>query len=127
MKNEKIKLIEIKLYHDKEETKISEHYFVNENGEKHGTCKWYHENGNVEWERNYKDGELHGACKGYHENGNLKYEVNYKDGELHGTWKGYRKNGKLKWEWNYENGKLLNLNYFQLFKKWIKKLLNKNI
>ena len=117
MKNEKIKLIEIKLYHDKEETKISEHYFVNENGEKHGTCKWYHENGNLKYEVNYKDGELHGTWKGYHKNGKLNWEWNYENGKLL----------NLNWEWNYENGKLLNLNYFQLFKKWIKKLLNKNI
>lgn len=82
-KDEEIKLKEIKTFYDKEETKIREHYFVNEKG------------------------ELHGVFEEYHDNGKLWLEWNFEKGKLHGVFKGYGKNGELLFEWNYENGELI--------------------
>jgi len=41
----------------------------------------YYENGQIEYERNYKDGKLEGKSISYYENGQIKYEENYKDGK----------------------------------------------
>ena len=39
-----------------------------------------HENGQLEYERNYKDDKADGLWKEWYENGQLEYERNYKDG-----------------------------------------------
>jgi len=56
------------------------------------STRWY-ENGQKEFEGNYKDGKLDGKWTLWHENGQKSAEVNYKDGKEDG-----------KWTWWYENG-----------------------
>ena len=64
---------------------------------------WYWENGNKEYEYNYKkDGKRYN----WYENGNKKYEQNYKDGILDGKQYLWYDNGKLYKEENYKNGEL---------------------
>ena len=42
---------------------------------------WY-ENGQKNYEDNFKDGKLDGKKTTWHENGQIKSESNYKDGKL---------------------------------------------
>jgi antitoxin component YwqK of YwqJK toxin-antitoxin module len=56
-------------------------------------------------ERNYLNGQPHGTCKGWFENGKLSSEKNYMNGQPHGTYKEWLNNGQLWLEGNYHNGK----------------------
>ena len=47
-------------------------------------------------EANFVKGLFQGRATGYYENGNLEYEENYKDDELDGLVKNYYENGQLK-------------------------------
>lgn len=94
---------------------------------KNGLHKYFHENGKLSQEVNYKDDIKHGSFKVYDENGNLKAEGNFKEGvqegywkfyedgnlyqdglykndEQHGVWKIYYKNGQIEEECNWNNG-----------------------
>lgn len=42
----------------------------------------------------------------YYDNGQLMWERSYKNRKLHGLRRGWYRNGQLEWEWNYENGQL---------------------
>ena len=41
------------------------------------------------------EGEKHGTCEYYYDNGNLMYKGNFVDGKEHGYWERYYDNGKL--------------------------------
>ena len=94
---------------------------------KNGLHKYFHENGKLSQEVNYKDDIKNGSFKVYDENGNLKVEGNfkegvqegywkffedgslnqeglYKDDKQHGVWKIYHKNGQIVEECNWNNG-----------------------
>jgi antitoxin component YwqK of YwqJK toxin-antitoxin module len=43
------------------------------NGEKHGLCKWYYENGAIMYEYNCKNGMKDGLCKRWYESGEWRY------------------------------------------------------
>ena len=73
----------------------SPHVELNENGNKHGKCSFYHENGNLKWEGYYDDGVLDGELKQYEESGLMLSIENFKDGVLHGRFEYYR-NGRLR-------------------------------
>ena len=98
--------MELKKYKDK----FSEYTYYLKDGEevKHGLCKYYYENGELEFEYNWKNGELDGLCKIYYENGKIKSEYNYKDGELHGIGKRYYEDGKIRAEYNFKNNIQIN-------------------
>lgn len=49
-------------------------------GEWNGKAVWYHPNGNIKTEGNYKHGKEDGTFKFYDENGNSRGERVYKDG-----------------------------------------------
>jgi antitoxin component YwqK of YwqJK toxin-antitoxin module len=51
---------------------------------KDGPLVRYYDNGQVEYEGNFKDGERDGLYVTYHENGQLWYKGNFKDGKLDG-------------------------------------------
>ena len=70
--------------------------------------KWvsYYEDGQIEWERNYKDGKYDGKWVKYYSDGQIKYEKNYKDGIEDGKWVGYYSDGQIEREENYKDGKL---------------------
>ena len=70
-----------------------------------GIIKSYYDNGNLEFEVNYKDGKKEGLFKRYYENGNLKSEGNFKDGKLEGLSKLYYENGNLESEGNFKDDK----------------------
>ena len=53
-----------------------------------------YEDGQLFYERNYKDGELDGLSKTWHLNGQLQSEVNWKDGALIYI-KGWNENGQI--------------------------------
>lgn len=69
-----------------------------------GLVKGYYENGQLRYEKNYKDGKLNGLTKIYLENGQLNLEGNYKDGKMNGYQKKWYENGQLKHEYNYKGG-----------------------
>lgn len=61
-----------------------------------------YENGQISYEKTYKDGKRNGVGKAYHENGQLSEEKFYKDGKQEGIWKKYDSEGKLIFEENYK-------------------------
>lgn len=63
----------------------------------HGKATYYHSNGKISAENNFKNGKKDGLCKEYHQNQNntLKSEVVFKDGLEHGTYVHYRSNGNI--------------------------------
>ncbi|MGE0267318.1 MAG: toxin-antitoxin system YwqK family antitoxin [Candidatus Omnitrophota bacterium] len=65
--------------------------------------KEFFPNGQMQYERTYKDGKRHGPSKRYHENGNLYQEVMYVDGKKQGTLKQYTANGNLEQTYNYKD------------------------
>ena len=66
-----------------------------------------YEDGQLKYERNYKDGELDGLWRGWYENGQLKFEYNFKDDKRDGLSKGWYENGQFKDEANWKDGKLI--------------------
>ena len=48
--------------------------------QKHGICKYWYPNGELQSEGTYIDGKLDGYCKKYYESGNIELEVRYKMG-----------------------------------------------
>ena len=58
----------IRTYHDQDETKLKEEYFVH-NNKKEGIYKLYYENGDLWKEVNYIDDKRNGIFKSYHSNG----------------------------------------------------------
>lgn len=60
----------------------------------HDEGKVYYENGNVQYEGNFRNGK----AKHYYENGNLAYEGYFKDDKLNGKGKIYYENGNLWYE-----------------------------
>ena len=67
--------------------------------------RWYYENGQLEYKKEYQNGKLHGFSEYYYENGQLSSKYKYQNDELHGLLKGYYESGQLKFEHEYQNGK----------------------
>ena len=63
-----------------------------------------YENGQLEYEGNYKDGKEDGLGKRWYESGQLMFEMNYKDGKRDGIIKHWLENGKLGGEQVFKNG-----------------------
>ena len=82
-------------------------FFYVKNGKEHGLQKqWHGEDGQLEFERNYKDGKPDGLTREWYDNGQLRREKNYKDGKIVGLsriW--YGEDGQLADEVNYKDGK----------------------
>ena len=76
------------------------------NDKQEGIKKWYYENGNLMEETPYKNGKYEGVVKEWYENGNILSEIPFMNGKLHGSVKLYSK--KLIWQTNAQNGKLIN-------------------
>ena len=69
-----------------------------------GTVEGFHENGQLEYRRDYKDGEQVGLYEIFHENGQLEFSSNYIDGELDGLYEYFHENGQLNVRGNYIDG-----------------------
>jgi len=94
-------------FHENGQLEIKRNY---KDGELEGLYENYYENGQLEIKGNYKDGELDGFSEYYYASGQLKAKGNYKDGKYEGLWEGYRENGRLKYKNNYKDGKEIPLN-----------------
>ena len=79
-------------------------YWVNDNGQRHGECKWWHENGQLGEHCFYVNGKRHGEAKWLHDNGQLSSHRFYVNGELHGECKSWYENGQLRRHRFYVNG-----------------------
>ena len=80
-------------------------YLVNSETPYTGKQIEFHENGQKQWEENYKDGKPDGLVVEWYTNGQKKVEGNYKDGKegLHVSW---YTNGQKQAEVNYKDGKI---------------------
>ena len=61
----------------------------------------YYQNGNIEYESEYKNGNLHGVTKYWDESENLISEATYSNGKLHGLWTSFFSGGSVKSIVNY--------------------------
>lgn len=68
-----------------------------------GLMLFYHDNGALRKELNFKDGKFHGEQKAYFSNGDLDYLENYTHGEVNGKCESYYSNGLLD-----EKGEVIN-------------------
>lgn len=66
-----------------------------------GKLSWYHINGKLKTETDYKNGYEHGTRKVYHANGKLVVETQYKNGMREGSYKTYNAYGKIVVDCNY--------------------------
>ena len=64
----------------------------------------YYQNGNIEYESEYRNGNLHGVTKYWDESENLISEATYSNGKLHGLWTSYFSGGSVKSIVNYYYG-----------------------
>ena len=65
----------------------------------------YSDNGQKEYEGNFKNGKKNGLMTVWSENGQKLIETNYKNGKQDGLWTGWHENGQKQFETNYKNGK----------------------
>ena len=56
---------------------------------------------------NFKDGERHGVCEEFYENGKLHWREHHKNGRRHGVREEFFENGNIRLKEYYENGRLL--------------------
>jgi len=71
----------------------------------HGKCRWWHPNGQPQWEENYHQGQRHGKRISYL-NSQKCWEEGYFKGQLHGKSTGWYTNGQKSWEKNHHQGQL---------------------
>lgn len=71
---------------------------VMKHGKKDGPARYYHANGKIQQETNFKADVLEGLSRRWYYNGNLELEENYKNGLKDGKAIGYTKKGKLAWQ-----------------------------
>lgn len=69
-----------------------------------GLVFWSYENGQLAYERNYKDGLLHGISKSWYENGQRSSVGNFLNEKLNGSVKAWGINGDLEYDRDYEKG-----------------------
>ena len=67
----------------------------------------YHENGQLESKRNWKDGNPDGLWETYHENYRLESKVNWKEGKEEGLWEYYDEEGNLTKTEKWKDGELV--------------------
>ena len=80
------------------------YYEINSSTPFSGTTLWYHNNGQLRQEANYKDGKPDGLVTVYFENGQLRYKTEFTDGELDGLYEVYTMNGQLVDKRTYKDG-----------------------
>ncbi len=69
-----------------------------------GKYIWYYENGQKEFEHNYKDGMENGQGTRWHPNGQKWWEFNYKEGLRDGKQEEWRENGQKLHKYHYKGG-----------------------
>lgn len=113
--------IEIRTYHDENETLLKEIYFIHDiaTAKLTGPFKSYYLNGTLEKEGFYKNNYPDSTWSYYYESGQLKMKGCLKDGSNHGLWQYYYENGNINmagmiidskregtWSYYFENGDL---------------------
>ena len=83
------------------------HYFLDENGKKHGEYKDWWRNGTLGIHCFYENGERHGEYKDWYTNGTLWKHCFFKNDKLHGEYKEWYSNGTLREHYFYEYGKMV--------------------
>jgi antitoxin component YwqK of YwqJK toxin-antitoxin module len=66
------------------------------NDKKEGLWKYYYDNGDLRYVRNYKDGKAEGLWEYYVSGGRLWFRSNYKNDKADGLREEYYKNGNIK-------------------------------
>ena len=79
-----------------------EKYF--KNGKREGKWTSYYEKGQIQYEGHWEDGKAEGKYTMYYENGQIEMEGNLKDGKEDAKWTIYWENGQIKGEANYKDG-----------------------
>jgi len=74
-------------------------------GKKDGLFRYWYESGQLSEEENYKAGKKDGEHKQWYKNGQLSDKTNFKDGEKDGVNRSWYENGQLSEERNYKAGK----------------------
>jgi hypothetical protein len=81
-----------------------------DNGEKHGKCTEYHENGQIRINKTYQNGQLHGKYVKYYENGQICEDIIYQIicdiSQIHGKYISYYKNGQIWEDTTYQNSQI---------------------
>ena len=62
-------------------------------GESNGLHQTWHENGQLEYQANFKNGQFYGLYQEWYENGQMSHEFTYKDGQFDGLGKTWDENG----------------------------------
>ena len=81
----------------------------NETMREDGLHKVYYDNGQIEFQVEYRLGKMNGQANGYYESGELQSEGMFKDDNREGMWKGYHENGKLRKMCEFKNGEVSSL------------------
>ena len=81
---------------------IGEFWIKKCNNTYHGIYHYWYRNGQLEWERHWKNGKLDGTQRNWYINGQLWSERHWKNGEREGIQHGWYENGQLAYEehWN---------------------------
>lgn len=77
------------------------------NKQPHGEWMFWHSNGKLWSQGEYKMGLRVGLSEVYHKNGQLFFSGLYKNGKKHGTWIFYNENGELENKQEFDMGKAL--------------------
>ena len=72
-----------------------------------GIVKFYHKNGKLAEECNYKNQKMNGLCTLYYTSGNIRNSIEYQDNKRNGNAEFYNLLGKLETSRIYKDGKLL--------------------
>lgn len=84
------------IHFDLDNKKLSEWYWLN--GEKHGSYKKWHPNGQLAVSCAFKDGKRHGLCESWYEDGKKRNEMVSIDGLAEGYYVDWYENGEKKQE-----------------------------
>ena len=72
-----------------------------------GVVFWNHDNGQLAYERNFKDGLLDGLSKTWYDNGQLSSEGSFTKDQLNGTVRAWFRDGGLEYDRFYEKGRCI--------------------
>lgn len=75
-----------------------------EDSTKDGLIEGFYDNGQLEWNENWKDGKEHGRWENYFKNGKLQLVENFKEGKLNGPWTSYYESGQILTRGNNKDG-----------------------
>jgi len=88
---------------------IAEEWTEDDEGQKHGTCTTYHDNGVVESQCEYEHGWVHGLFRGFYRTGQLRTEHRFEYYELHGEACEWHENGQRRSQSFYHNGQRIGI------------------